>query len=95
MLEEPYYLRYMWLMKGGMKENMDYITCERRKNSPMINVLICEKKCEHAKICKPYLNYLKAQSSKASTSESAPAEGDPLPIKSSNPKKAPFLIVGK
>ena len=55
---------------------MDYITCEKRRNSPKINVLICEKKCEHAKICKSYLNYLKTQSSKVSISESAPAGED-------------------
>jgi len=74
---------------------MDYITCEKRKNSPKINVLICEKKCEHAKTCESYLNYLKAQSSKASTSECAPAEEDLLSIKSSNPKKGSLLVVGK
>ena len=40
---------------------MEYITCEKRKNAPKINVLICEKKCQDAKTCKGYLNYLQIQ----------------------------------
>jgi len=82
-------------MKGGMKGKMDYITCEKRKNSPKINVLICEKKCEHAKTCNPYLNYLKEQSSKASKSEGAPVGDDLISIKSSTTKKSSLLSVGK
>lgn len=38
---------------------MDYITCERRKNSPQINVLICEKKCKQLNTCSAYLSYAK------------------------------------
>jgi hypothetical protein len=74
---------------------MDYITCEKRKNSPKINVLICEKKCGHAKICKPYLNYLKAQSSNAAISECAHTGEDLISIKSSNSKKSSLIAIGK
>lgn len=41
---------------------MDYVTCDRRKNSPQINVLICEKKCKHLNTCSTYLNYTKMKS---------------------------------
>ena len=44
-----------------MRDTMDYITCEKRKNAPKINVLICEKKCQHAEICTAYRGYLKAR----------------------------------
>ena len=74
---------------------MNYITCEKRRNAPKINVLICEKKCEHAKTCKPYLSYLKEQSSNISTGECAPAGEDLISLKSSNAKKSPLIAVGK
>lgn len=74
---------------------MDYITCEKRRNSPKINVLICEKKCEYAKTCKPYLNYLKAQSSKTSINECSLTGEDLIPIKNSNTKKSSLITVGK
>ncbi len=82
-------------MEGGMKGNMDYITCEKRKNAPKINVLICEKKCEHAETCKPYLNYLKVKSVTAPTNECAPAEEDIILGKSSKIGECPPLAVGK
>ena len=78
-----------------MKGNMDYITCEKRKNSPKINVLICEKKCEHAKKCKPYLNYLKAQSSRVPINECVSVVEDLISVKSSNKKKDSLIAVGK
>ena len=67
---------------------MDYITCEKRKNAPKINVLVCEKKCEHAQICKPYLNYLKTKSSKVPINECTSIGKDPISIKSSTKRKA-------
>ena len=79
----------------GVKENMDYITCEKRKNTPKINVLICEKKCEHAEICKSYLSYLKAKSVTVSLNECAPAEEDIISGKNSKIGKSPSLAVGK
>lgn len=50
---------------------MDYITCDRRKNSPQINVLICEKKCQHRNTCSTYLSYAKVKSLAASLSSGA------------------------
>ncbi|MBW1823335.1 MAG: hypothetical protein JRI87_02040 [Deltaproteobacteria bacterium] len=82
-------------MKGGVKGTMDYITCARRKNAPKLNVLICEKKCEHAETCKPYLNYLQEQSSKASLSECNPEVEEMLTVESPPIKKIPSLVVGK
>ena len=79
----------------GVEENMDYITCEKRKNAPKINVLICEKKCEHAEICKSYLSYLKAKSATVSINECATAGEDIIPGNSSKAGKSPSLVVGK
>lgn len=45
---------------------MDYITCERRKNAPQINVLICEKKCKYLDTCSSYLSYTKMKAITAS-----------------------------
>jgi hypothetical protein len=50
---------------------MDYITCDRRKNSPQINVLICEKKCPHRTTCSTYLSYAKVKSLAPSLSNGA------------------------
>lgn len=74
---------------------MDYITCEKRKNSPKINVLICEKKCQYAKNCKSYLNYLKAKPSMVSINECTTAGEDLISIKSSNTKKSSLVTIGK
>jgi len=73
---------------------MDYITCETRKNAPKINVLICEKKCQHAKTCKPYLNYLKVRSATAALKD-CPLEGEDLLSINESPQKTPPLSVGK
>lgn len=69
---------------------MDYITCEKRKNAPKINVLICEKKCQEAKTCKGYLNYLQIHSVSAVINE-VPPEGETIPTSDQNPP----LSVGK
>lgn len=74
---------------------MNYITCEKRRNAPKINVLICEKKCEHAKTCNPYLNYLQEQSSKLSISECNPEVEEMITVESPSIKKIPSLVVGK
>lgn len=74
---------------------MDYITCEKRKNAPKINVLICEKKCEHAQICKSYLNYLKAKSAAVSINDCTTAGEDTIPGHGPKPEKSPSLAVGK
>lgn len=69
---------------------MDYITCEKRKNAPKINVLICEKKCQDAKTCKGYLNYLQIHSVSAVINE-VPPEGETIPTSDQNSP----LSVGK
>ena len=79
----------------GVKENMDYITCEKRKNAPKINVLICEKKCEHAEICKSYLSYLKAKAVTVSINECATAGEDIIPGEISKTGESPSLVAGK
>jgi hypothetical protein len=73
---------------------MDYITCEKRKNSPKINVLICEKKCQEAKTCKAYLNYLQVQSVSAALN-GTPSEGKDLPSADQLPENGSPLSVGK
>ena len=73
---------------------MDYITCENRKNSPKINVLICEKKCQEAKTCKAYLNYLQIQSVSASLN-GTPPEREDLPAADQLPENSSPLSVGK
>jgi len=35
----------------------DYIFCMRKKNTPRIDVRICEKKCLHKEECREYLAY--------------------------------------
>ena len=74
---------------------MDYITCERRKNAPKLNVLICEKKCEYAETCKTYLNYLQAQSSNASISACNPEVEEILTVESPSTKESPLITVRK
>jgi len=73
---------------------MDYITCETRKNAPKINVLICEKKCQHAKTCKPYRTYLKLRSATAALTD-CPLEGEDLLAINESPQKNAPLTVGK
>lgn len=73
---------------------MDYITCETRKNAPKINVLICEKKCQHAKTCPQYLNYLQVRSA-AAVLAACPAEGDNLLAIKEAPQQTAPLITGK
>ena len=73
---------------------MDYITCEKRKNSPKINVLICEKKCQDAKTCKAYLNYLNVQSVSA-VLNGAPPKGEDLPSVNQSSEKGSPLSVNK
>lgn len=74
---------------------MDYITCERRKNSPKLNVLICEKKCEYAKTCKTYLNYLKEKSRKVPMSERASEVEEILVVKNPHTKENPLITASK
>lgn len=74
---------------------MDYITCEKRKNAPKINVLICEKKCEHAEICKSYLSYLKAKSVAVSLNKCATASEDVMPGEPSKTEGNTSLALGK
>jgi len=78
-----------------MKGSMDYITCEKRKNAPKLNVLICEKKCEYAETCKTYLNYLQEHSRKASLSECNSEVEEILTVKSTHMKKSSSLTADK
>jgi ABC-type metal ion transport system substrate-binding protein len=73
---------------------MDYITCENRKNSPKINVLVCEKKCQEAKTCKAYLNYLQIQSVNTALNGSH-REGKDLPAADQLPENTSPLRAGK
>ena len=73
---------------------MDYITCESRKNAPKINVLICEKKCQEAKTCKAYLNYLQIQSVSSALNGNPPEKED-LPAADQLPENSSPLSVGK
>jgi hypothetical protein len=62
---------------------MDYVTCERRKNSPHINVLICEKKCQHRNTCSAYLSYAQVKSIAASLGNCITETDELLAIKES------------
>jgi hypothetical protein len=73
---------------------MDYITCETRKNAPKINVLICEKKCQHATTCKPYLTYLKVRSATAALTD-CQLEGEELLAINETPQNTTPLTAGK
>jgi hypothetical protein len=53
----------------------DYLFCTRKKNTPRIDVRICEKKCPYKEECKEYLAYrhrIENQSSVMDTSLIAP-----------------------
>lgn len=53
----------------------DYIVCQRKRNSPRLNVRICQEKCPFKEDCKEYMTYLKMsvhQSKEALSRESAP-----------------------
>lgn len=84
------------LIAGRLEEegSMDYITCETRKNAPKINVLICEKKCQHASSCKPYLNYLKLRSAAAALT-TGPLDREDLASIKESPQHTPPLTAGK
>jgi hypothetical protein len=62
---------------------MDYVTCDRRKNAPQINVLICEKKCKHLNTCSTYLSYAKVKSLTASLSNRTTGTDELLVIQES------------
>jgi hypothetical protein len=42
----------------------DYIVCHSKRNSPRLNVRICQEKCPLKDECKEYLSYLKASAEK-------------------------------
>lgn len=73
---------------------MDYITCEKRKNAPQINVLICEKKCKQADTCAAYLNYAKLKSLTASL-DGCPSPGDKLLVITESPEPHAPYAAGK
>lgn len=35
----------------------DYIVCRKKRNSPRLNVRICQEKCPHKNECKEYQAY--------------------------------------
>ena len=73
---------------------MDYITCEKRKNAPQINVLVCEKKCKHANACSTYLSYAKIKSLTMSLSE-CPSPVDEILVIKESPGPNPPYAAGK
>jgi len=74
---------------------MSYITCATRKNSPKINVLVCEKKCQHAKTCKAYLSHLAANPVNFSANDFSHGGKDLTSIKKTDAKKDALIAVGK
>ena len=74
---------------------MDYITCETRKNSPKINVLVCEKKCKYAKTCKPYQSYLETTPADFSINEFSHGGESLTSIKSPDSNKDSLVAAGK
>lgn len=73
---------------------MDYITCEKRKNAPQINVLICEKKCKHANACATYLSYTKLKSLTRSLNE-CPSPAEELLVITESPEPNPPYAAGE
>jgi len=48
-----------------MEVNMpDYIVCHNKRNSPRLNVRICQEKCLLKDECKEYMAYLKVSADK-------------------------------
>lgn len=37
----------------------DYIVCHKKRNSPRLNVRICQEKCPYKPVCKDYLAQMK------------------------------------
>ena len=37
----------------------DYIVCHRKRNSPRLNVRICQERCAYKSDCKEYLAYIR------------------------------------
>ncbi len=52
---------------------MGYVVCVKRKNTPTINAIICEKKCDEKDRCSAYLGYLKGAKKPALTAEKHPS----------------------
>jgi hypothetical protein len=52
----------------------NYIICEKRGNLPRIHVKICQHRCEHAKACEAFQDYMKAKASAEMVIK--PATGD-------------------
>jgi hypothetical protein len=42
----------------------EYIVCHSKRNSPRLNVRICQEKCPLKDECKEYMAYLKASADK-------------------------------
>ena len=56
----------------------DYIVCHKKRNSPRLNVRICEERCEYKNDCKEYLDYLRL-----------PVNQKPLPL---SPEELPMAL---
>ncbi len=54
----------------------DYIVCHNKRNSPRLNVRICQEKCPLKDECKEYLAYIKAS---ADTKQALPLVED-MPV---------------
>ncbi len=39
----------------------DYIVCQKKRNTPRLNVQICEQRCPLKSDCKEYLTYLRGR----------------------------------
>ena len=37
----------------------DYVVCHKKRNSPRLNVRICQEKCTYKSVCKDYLAQVK------------------------------------
>ncbi len=74
---------------------MIYITCEQRKNAPKINVIICEKKCVHAKTCTAYLSYLKTVAQNDSLGENKPEAETFIAVHGSSLQHKPLPAASK
>jgi hypothetical protein len=60
---------------------VDYIVCHKKRNSPRLNVRICEEKCPHKNECKEYLAHLNMLLKQ----KRAPAPSQDFPALMSNP----------
>jgi hypothetical protein len=53
------FIKIIFILKNGIAMT-HYIVCSKKRNSPRLNVRICQQKCVLKENCKEYLSYLRS-----------------------------------